>query len=553
MRHLRRLGHSVAAGAVAGAALAPVQLLLWPNVTLPPLKVALAFAAWTSWGAVWIGGALFAASEAAAIFMPYLTAGRRFSVGMWRWLMTAVSFLVAGVAWWTRAETRDLLLKDNRHSLAWAASVATLYWLVYLVLAVHRRPRRHALERSAWAAALLVGWLWAIWAVAPRPRSEAPTIEPPPFAPAHRLLFVSWEGADLPWLLPLLERGDLPFLHSCWAGGAWGQLRTVRPYTHSATLATLVTGCAPAVHGVLGRTSYRVPWLTPDPVTLLLAGPWPSPHQLPWRAWARAPILSPARATLWRILLDTGRRVGLVGWPPYARGTWTVARPTVAAAVKAASLDPEIQAALGPVLRIAPHLAGDARNSFALAADVGAIARRRALAHPVDALAVDFELAAHLRPRWTPEESQGAEGQEVLRLAARLLDEQLRELWETMGEDTLLVVVSPYGLAPPSPWQRLVHLGAPAARWRVTPVDSPDGFVFFFGPGVRPGIRLRGAQLADVTATVLYLLELPVARDMAGRVMLEAVTDERAAAAPLRLVPSYPATGAAGPTTTPGR
>jgi len=38
---------------------------------------------------------------------------------------------------------------------------------------------------------------------------------------------------------------------------------------------------------------------------------------------------------------------------------------------------------------------------------------------------------------------------------------------------------------------------------------------------------------------MLYLLELPVARDMSGRVLLEAVSDERAASVPLRLIPSY--------------
>jgi hypothetical protein len=63
--------------------------------------------------------------------------------------------------------------------------------------------------------------------------------------------------------------------------------------------------------------------------------------------------------------------------------------------------------------------------------------------------------------------------------------------------------------------------------------------VLFSGPGVRSG-RLRTARLADVTATVLYLLELPVARDMAGRVLLEAVSESRASAVPLRMIPSYP-------------
>jgi hypothetical protein len=545
MRHLRRLGHGVAAGAFAGAALAPLQLLLWPEVALPPLKVVLAFLAWTSWGALWIGGALFALTEIAGVFMPYLGAGRGFSVGLWRWLMTVVAFLVAAAAWWNRAETRDLLLKDNRHALAWAGSVATLFWISFLVLAIRRRPRRHALARAMTFAGVLVAWLWLIWAGAPRPGSEAATVEAPRFAPAHKLLFVSWEGADLPWLLPAMERGDMPVLHSCWDGGAWGQLRTVHPYTRSATLATLVTGCAPAVHGILGRSSYRVPWLTPGPVTLLLVGPWPSPQQLPWWGWTRTPGLAPQRATLWQILIATGRKVGLVGWPSYARGTWTVPHPSTAPAVRDATFDPDFKASLEPALRAEPQLAADARASFDLAAAIGSAAQRWTRAHPVDALAVDVELAAHLRPRWTAEDPDTQE--DVLHLAARLLDEQLRALWLLMGEDTLLVVVSPYGLAPPSQWQRLVHLGAPPRRWKVAPTASPDGFAFFYGPGVRPGTRLRGARLADVTATVLYLLELPVARDMAGRVMLEAVTDERAAAVPLRLVPSYPVPGGVSP------
>jgi len=99
------------------------------------------------------------------------------------------------------------------------------------------------------------------------------------------------------------------------------------------------------------------------------------------------------------------------------------------------------------------------------------------------------------------------------------------------------VVVSPYGLAPPSPWQRLAHLGGTPRRWRVSPTDSPDGFVLFSGPGVRAGHLQRG-RLADAVATVLYLIELPVARDMAGRVLLDAVTEERTAVVPLRLIPA---------------
>jgi hypothetical protein len=312
----------------------------------------------------------------------------------------------------------------------------------------------------------------------------------------------------------------------------------VVPYTRSATIATLLTGCAPAVHGVLGRNSYRVPWLTDGPVTLLLAGPWPGGHQLPWRAWERAAGLAPQRGTLWQILLATFRRVGLAGWPPYAHGTWTVTRPPASEVPPFSALDRDLQAALEPALRAQPGLADDARLSFAATAALGGAAARSATDRPVDALGIDYDLAAHLRPLWTGEDP-GDPGEEVLHQTARFLDAQLRALWLQMGEDALLVVVSPYGLAPPSPWQRLVHLGGTPRRWRVSPTDSPDGFVLFSGPGVRAGHLQRG-RLADVVATVLYLLELPVARDMAGRVLLEAVSESRASAVPLRMIPSYP-------------
>jgi hypothetical protein len=538
MRHLRRLGHSLAAGAFAGAALAPLQLLLWPEVSLAPLKACVALLAWASWAAIWIGTALFLLVELVGLFMPYLASTKGFSLGLWRWLMIVVSLVVSGAAWWNREETRDLLLPENRHALGVAGTFATLFAISLLVPALLRRTRRHPVARSLAAASALLACLWGVWASTPVSKPVEPTAEPVRFTPTHRVLFVSWEGTDLPWLLPAMARGDMPFLRSRWESGAWGQLRTVVPYTRSATIATLLTGCAPAVHGVLGRNSYRVPWLADGPVTLLLAGPWPGGHQLPWRTWERAAGLAPKRGTLWQILLATGRTVGLTGWPRYAQGTWTVSRPLAAEVPPFSTLDRDLQGGLGPALRSQPDLAEDSRHSFALAAALGRATATQATEEPVDALGIDFELAAHLRPLWT-EENPGSAGEEVLHHAARLLDLQLRTLWLQMGEDTLLVVVSPYGLAPPSPWQRLAHLGGTPRRWRVSATDSPDGFVLFSGPGVRAG-RLQRGRLADVTATVLYLLELPVARDMAGRVLLDAVSEERAAAVPLRLIPSYP-------------
>ena len=72
MRHLRRLGHCLAAGALAGAALLPLQLVLWPAVRLDAGQLGLAVLAWTSWAAAWLGGTAFLLVEA---YCPWVARG----------------------------------------------------------------------------------------------------------------------------------------------------------------------------------------------------------------------------------------------------------------------------------------------------------------------------------------------------------------------------------------------------------------------------------------------------------------------------------------------
>ena len=56
--------------------------------------------------------------------------------------------------------------------------------------------------------------------------------------------------------------------------------------------------------------------------------------------------------------------------------------------------------------------------------------------------------------------------------------------------------------------------------------DAPDGFLLAVGDGIRPGATLERASVLDVAPTILYLMGLPVARDMEGRVLTE-IVDER--------------------------
>ena len=507
---------------------------------MPPVRAVAAFLAWASWGALWAGVAGYLIVEVFAGFMPYLAAQPGFSLGLWRWLAFANWAMVTAVAWYNYERTRQLLLHGRRQGLAAATILAGLFTIVLVLNALGRRARPRPELWAAVPAAAVVSVFWVIWATAPRPAIPAPIEPPPALAPQRALVLVSLEGADLPWLLPAMDRGDMPFLRARRDEGAWGQVRSIRPHIQTGALATLSTGCSPSVHGVVGRRTYRLPWLSRQPVALLMSGPWPNRHHLPWRAWQRAGVPALRRAPLWEIAELAGMSAGVAGWPGQLAATWHITPPLAADAVPFETLDAEFQAALEPAMRHHPDLADLTRAGFALTAHLGAQTVIQQQHHPADALVVNFDLPARVRPYWTTAEPD-THGQEVLRQAARLLDDQIRNVWSTMaGRDVLLAVVSPYGMAPPSPWRRLKGMVGTPDPWQVSPADSPDGFLILVGSHVKPGVRLRAGRLADVTATLLYLMELPMARDMAGRVQLDAVEEEWAASTPLRLVISYP-------------
>jgi hypothetical protein len=541
MRQLVRLGHCALAGGIAGAAVAPLQLLLWPDGQLTAGRAVLALLAWASWASFWGGLGYFVVAGAVEGTLWSRRARHAFRLGMWRYLAIANALLVAGLCVWNRAKTRDLLVSQNREALTFLGWAAGLVMVLLIVAAIRGWPRRRHLVLGSVAGVVVAGAAWWAWLVTPSAPVSGPAPDLVRFRTGGKLLFLSWEGTDLAWLVPAMERGDMPFLKERWERGAWGRLRPFRPFTRSATLSTLVTGCAPAVHGVLGRRSYRLPWLSVTPMTLMLSGPWPSPHHLPWRAWEPAAGPSPSRAPLWQVVQLSGLSAGVAGWPPYlSGGTWSVPLPLAAETIPYERLDSDVRAALDPALAAYPEIAAQSRAAIAVAQGLDVQILEKAASAKVDALVVSNNVASRLRPLWTIE-SGDTRAEEVLRLSARLFDLELQRLWTSLDDpEALLVVTSPYGLAPPGPWQRLADLVRQSERWRVSPEDSPDGFILIAGPGVKRGARLRGARLADVTPTVLYLLGLPTARDMAGRVLSDAIDETWAATHPVRLVPTFP-------------
>lgn len=531
--HLRRLLFALVAGFFAGVGLAALQLLLWAQVA-PSVKGALlATVAWGSWAALWLGLLGFVFWELAA-FSARLFGVRPRWPRLWLPVATA-GVLVAGIALGNQEATREVLPAAHRQALGVVAALGVLWAAVWAAT----RRRRPSWLTVVLLALWVVGVWWPWWG-AQQAEDRPELAQPGPelswdFGPKpRRALVVVWEGADVPWLLPLMDAGMMPFLQSQWVRGSWGHLRTVQPFSRAASLATWATGCSPIRHEVVGRRAYRLPFLTGVPVSLLLRGPWPSPHQLPWRLWQRAAPPPPREPTLWEALEGLGVRSLVVGWPFPWRGV-----ATGAPWEEAPPLDPGWQASLEEAVSGSSQKAVPTRRSFALAAETGLRAAVGIRENRPQVLVVHVDLPARLRPLWAGEDPGG-----VLPLAAQFLDTQLADLWALFGDATThLLLVSPYGMAPPRPWDRLLANVGLSGKWAVSPKDSPDGFFFLLGPGVAAGGRVRGARAADVMPTLMYLLELPVAKRLSGRVLLAAVDESWAASVPLRLVNAYPCSG----------
>jgi arylsulfatase A-like enzyme len=65
-----------------------------------------------------------------------------------------------------------------------------------------------------------------------------------------------------------------------------------------------------------------------------------------------------------------------------------------------------------------------------------------------------------------------------------------------------------------------------------------NGFIISAGPGVRR-INYRHASVLDIAPTVLYLLDLPVGRDMDGRVLTEGFDRRLLLEKPIAYIDSY--------------
>lgn len=384
----------------------------------------------------------------------------------------------------------------------------------------------------------------------------SPSCSRPAPGPVRRTtLFLGIDGLEWDIAGPMIESGRLPNLSRLVSEGAWGEIRSLDTLESPVIWTSISTGKLPEKHGITGFTSRR--------------------------GAARDGAIFTAdyreARTVWDILGERGYTVGivmwLVTWPPepvngylvsdYIKYDWrATGRPE--ATTFPSELADDISGHVVrtddvPYERIAGFLRGDPRDDAdllararplrsAVAVDDAArgIGLELARENPVDFLAVYFSgidlVSHHFWDEAFPESGPGASERDVEVFGAVIeryyerADQVLGEFLASIDDRTTVIVTSDHGHSGPKP--------RPNGYVRGIAMHDPTGMLVLWGKDIAQGTEIDGPSVLDITPTLLALYGLPVADDMDGRVLEEAIAPDFTRRHPVSTTESYePADG----------
>jgi len=344
------------------------------------------------------------------------------------------------------------------------------------------------------------------------------------------VIVVAVRNLPYDWILTLTGEGSLPFFDQARKNAYFTRLEPFPSLNPSALWASIATGKLPFRHGVTGRFAYRTPLNGRDPAERFLI----LPSGVGFGVWGLIPPVERISAQLpagdalplWDVFNRLGLNAAVIDWPAAA------APPSFPAVTPSVAVVQRFNGSGRAKERIIKGLAGDLTTT----ARIRAFAGDRRYALVIGALN-GFEEAQrgiHIFTNDLPPRST-MKG-EVLRAYAEQIDAMIGSIAHQFP-DHLLVVVSPSGPVP----QPLPATPYALLRDWISAEDpgADDGFALIAG-AAHPE-KPSPASPDDIVPTVLYAAGLPVGRDMDGRVLTDAFTDEQLRSNPLSLVQTYEA------------
>ncbi len=384
--------------------------------------------------------------------------------------------------------------------------------------------------------------------------------EEPSFSP--RVVIVGLDGAGWNIINPLLEERALPHIKYLMEKGSYGTLTTIRPTISSVVWTSIATGKSMIKHGVVDWT-----YLNNNNI------------EVPYSQRERRV------KTFWNILSELGWRVGVINWflsyPPEEVNGFMVSEefrhlnkidlsettstyPKILQKklqfVRRTKWDfPKIREeenlpsfkGLKPVgvglSKLAPFYA-----NFVLQDKIIELTSLYLLQRfPVDVFATYFRLIdvvshfscgyidTRLLEKGKEEQKKGKVTPETLALLDRAFSQILRPIYaysdrivgrllESINSQTTVIVLSDHGFG----------FNNGGYGHSDTP-EIPHGIILIKGPNIKKGYKIQNAHIYDILPTLLYLLDLPVGKDMDGHVIEEAFEEKFLSKNPIRHIKSY--------------
>lgn len=400
-----------------------------------------------------------------------------------------------------------------------------------------------------------------------------------------RVVVIGWDGADWSILEDLLTRGEMSNLKNLVDNGVSAPLRSLDELKSPLIWTSMATGKLPAKHGIEDFGTFQFAGMPnnfidyPDGLGL---------YRLItlFQRSADLPVTSSVRRckAVWNILSDAQRTSGLVGWwaswPAEQvngfilsdRFTYTLFNPraSVQSLREGQTYPPELLNEVVQFCRLPDSITEEEINRFmslgeskGLPADwskgeyvdwnpmyqfsiayTSSESFRRAGFYLYQNFRPDFfgiyfegpDLVSHFFWQYyRPQDFDSVPPDDVKKFGNvipafyRYMDEILGEFLSVLEPGTDVLILSDHGFGPdPHP---------------LVPYRTGDhrlyGVFVASGPHFQRGQRIDDVSVLDITPTLLYIFGLPTARDMDGKILVEALQNDTLKARPPAYIKSY--------------
>ena len=355
-----------------------------------------------------------------------------------------------------------------------------------------------------------------------------------------KVLVIGWDAAEWKVIMPLIQQGKMPALSRLMSRGVHGKLQTLDPPLSPMLWTSIATGFRADTHGIGG---FIEP--TPDGENL-------------------RPVTSTSRKVkaIWNILNQEGYKSNVVAWWPsnpaepingvmvsnlYQIATkpleeeWEMPKGTVhpeelSETMKEFRIHPH-QITLNQALPFIPNLKdniplrSDRRTTSVIKNMANAGTIHSASCHLLEKSDWDFMAVyhdaidhfSHVAMRYFPPrrpeipEQDFEDFQHVVEAAYVFHDRMLDRMMSLIDEEnTTVLLISDHGFH--CDHQRPLYIPKEPSGPAVE--HSPYGVFVMAGPGIKKnGTAISGASVLDITPTLLHHMDLPVGKDMEGKVL----------------------------------